>query len=101
MPAPVEYHHLVQLALDGEGARAQILDMDGRCRERFSWPPESGKVRAWRFRVAELGARPAQLLLAGREAVGMSVGIPKRQEGKPQAPKDDLDDLLDELEQMD
>lgn len=43
--------------------------------------------------------RDEQLLLAGRDAVGLSVGIPKRQEGKETAPKDDLDDLLDELDE--
>ena len=45
--------------------------------------------------------RDEQLLLAGREAVGKSVGIPKRQEGKESAAKDDLDDLLDELDDSD
>lgn len=45
--------------------------------------------------------RDEQLLLAGRDAVGMTVGIPKRQQDKPAAPKDDLDDLLDELDELD
>jgi NAD-dependent dihydropyrimidine dehydrogenase PreA subunit len=45
--------------------------------------------------------RDEQLVLAGREAVGMSAGIPKRQEGKAAGPKDDLDDLLDELDELD
>ncbi len=45
--------------------------------------------------------RDEQLLLAGREAVGMAVGIPKRQADKEAAPKDDLDDLLDELDELD
>ncbi len=66
MPAPIEYHHLVQLALDGEGLQAQVLDMDGRCRERFSWPPEPGKARGWRFRATATDAGPARPLLAGR-----------------------------------
>lgn len=42
--------------------------------------------------------RDEQLLLAGRETVGTTVGIPKRQEGKPQQPKDDLDKLIDALD---
>jgi NAD-dependent dihydropyrimidine dehydrogenase PreA subunit len=42
--------------------------------------------------------RDEQLMLAGRQAVGMSVGIPKRQASKPSAPKDDLDSLLDALD---
>jgi NAD-dependent dihydropyrimidine dehydrogenase PreA subunit len=45
--------------------------------------------------------RDEQLLLAGREAVGLSVGIPKRQSEKPAAPKDELDDLIDQLDQLD
>ena len=44
--------------------------------------------------------RDEQLLLAGREAVGITVGVPKRQEDKPAAPKDDLDELLDELDEL-
>ena len=66
MPAPIEYHHLVQLALDSVGLQAQVLDMDGHCRERFCWPPELGKARGWRIRAAATDAGPARLLLAGR-----------------------------------
>ena len=45
--------------------------------------------------------RDEQLLLSGREAVGMSVGVPKRQEGKTSGPKDDLDALMDKLDALD
>ena len=45
--------------------------------------------------------RDEQLLLAGREAVGMTVGIPKRQPDEPERPKDELDSLLDELDGLD
>jgi NAD-dependent dihydropyrimidine dehydrogenase PreA subunit len=45
--------------------------------------------------------RDEQLMLAGREAVGMTVGIPKRQEGRPTGPKDDLDHLIDALDEID
>jgi len=44
--------------------------------------------------------RDEQLMLAGRETVGASVGLPKRQDEK-QEPNDELDDLLDELDDMD
>jgi len=44
--------------------------------------------------------RDEQLLLAGREAVGANVGMPKRQEGKAKQPSDDLDELLDKLDDM-
>ena len=66
MPAPVEYHHLVQLALDEVGVRMQVLDMGGCRREGFSWPPEPGEVYGWRFSGGEIGANHAQRLLAGR-----------------------------------
>jgi len=46
--------------------------------------------------------RDEQLLLAGRDAVGMSVGIPKRQADKDSEaePRDELDDLIDELDDL-
>jgi hypothetical protein len=44
--------------------------------------------------------RDAELVRDGREAVGLSVGIPKRQAGKPDRPKDDLDKLVDELDAL-
>ncbi|MFQ3592339.1 MAG: ferredoxin family protein [Gemmataceae bacterium] len=44
--------------------------------------------------------RDSELVKEGRQAVGLSVGIPKRQASKPQAPKDDLDRLMDELDAL-
>ncbi|MGC1273195.1 MAG: ferredoxin family protein [Planctomycetaceae bacterium] len=43
--------------------------------------------------------RDNELVADGRDAVGMSVGIPKRQTGDK--PRDDLDDLMDGLDAMD
>lgn len=45
--------------------------------------------------------RDRELVRDGRDAVGMSVGMPKRQAGKSQGPKDDLDNLMDALDSMD
>ena len=45
--------------------------------------------------------RDEQLMMAGRDAVGMSVGIRKRQADQPAEPKDELDDLLDALDDFD
>lgn len=45
--------------------------------------------------------RDRELMADGRGAVGMSVGIPKRQADKPQGPKDDLDNLADALDSLD
>jgi len=46
--------------------------------------------------------RDEQLLLAGRAAVGATVGLPKRHsDAAPPAPKDELDSLLDALDDAD
>jgi Pyruvate/2-oxoacid:ferredoxin oxidoreductase delta subunit len=45
--------------------------------------------------------RDLELVRDGRDAVGMSVGIPKRQADKPHGPKDDLDNLMDALDALD
>lgn len=44
--------------------------------------------------------RDAELVKAGRDAVGLSVGIPKRQVGKLNKPADELDQLLDQLDDL-
>ncbi len=45
--------------------------------------------------------RDEQLVLAGRDPVGMSVGMPKRQERGESKQRDELDDLIDELDNLD
>jgi Pyruvate/2-oxoacid:ferredoxin oxidoreductase delta subunit len=44
--------------------------------------------------------RDRELVADGRQAVGLTVGIPKRQQGKPEGPKDDLDKLMDALDEL-
>ncbi|MCI0378210.1 MAG: ferredoxin family protein [Gemmataceae bacterium] len=44
--------------------------------------------------------RDRELVADGRQAVGMAVGIPKRQADKPDQPKDDLDKLMDALDDL-
>ena len=44
--------------------------------------------------------RDTELVADGREAVGMTVGIPKRQAGKKAEPRDELDDLVDGLDAL-
>jgi Pyruvate/2-oxoacid:ferredoxin oxidoreductase delta subunit len=44
--------------------------------------------------------RDRELVADGRQAVGMAVGIPKRQANKEQGPKDDLDKLMDSLDAL-
>lgn len=59
--------------------------------------PDDGKTPE---EIAAL-ERDEQLLAVGREAVGMEVGMPKRQENRDEGPKDDLDSLVDELDGLD
>ena len=47
MPEGIEYLHCVQAALDGEGLRCQVLDTEGRVRERLFWPLALPPVRTW------------------------------------------------------
>jgi Pyruvate/2-oxoacid:ferredoxin oxidoreductase delta subunit len=44
--------------------------------------------------------RDRELVADGRHAVGLSVGIPKRQPEKAAGPKDDLDKLMDSLDDL-
>jgi len=44
--------------------------------------------------------RDRELVNDGRDAVGATVGIPKRQAGKEEKPKDDLDSLMDALDAL-
>jgi len=44
--------------------------------------------------------RDRELVADGRQAVGLTVGIPKRQANKVQEPKDDLDKLMDSLDAL-
>lgn len=45
--------------------------------------------------------RDTELVADGRDAVGMTVGVPKRQANRVDEEKDDLDGLMDELEELD
>jgi Pyruvate/2-oxoacid:ferredoxin oxidoreductase delta subunit len=45
--------------------------------------------------------RDVELVRDGRDAVGMTVGIPKRQADKLAGPKDELDNLVDALDALD
>ncbi|HEX5103340.1 MAG TPA: ferredoxin family protein, partial [Pirellulaceae bacterium] len=56
--------------------------------------PETGESAE----QAAIRERDEQLLLAGRAAVGDSVGLPKRHADRPAEPKDELDSLIDALD---
>ena len=65
MPAPTEYHHCVQLAIDDLGLRGQVIDTEGTVREQFHWPPLRDGVMEWSFKSEPLDPRPSRVLLAG------------------------------------
>ena len=52
------YLHCVQGALDAEGVRYQVLDTEGRVRERLSWPLPLADVTKWRMLPAGVGEAP-------------------------------------------
>lgn len=81
-------------AIAGSAVVAEGLKID---LSKLFGAPDAGKS------AVEIAAieRDEQLLLAGREAVGMTLGVAKRQVGKEQGPKDELDDLIDELYDLD
>ncbi|MGK9231361.1 metallophosphoesterase [Inquilinus limosus] len=66
MPEGVEYLHCVQAALDAQGLRCQVLDTDGRIRERLEWPLPPIPDEAWRILPAGDSAAP----LTGRLEAG-------------------------------
>ena len=78
------------------GANDQLANLKIDLSRLFGAPDE-GKS------AIELAAleRDEQLIQAGREAVGMGVGIPKRQANRANEPRDELDDLVDELNELD
>ncbi|MCH7725433.1 MAG: ferredoxin family protein [Planctomycetes bacterium] len=81
-------------AIAGAPGVAESLKID---LSKLFGAPDEGKSAA---DVAVL-ERDEQLLIAGRDAVGATVGIAKRQTGKLDEPKDELDDLIDELDDLD
>ena len=58
--------------------------------------PETGETAE----QAAIRERDEQLVLAGRQAVGDSIGLPKRHEQKVSQPKDELDSLIDALDKF-
>ncbi|MDR2378571.1 MAG: hypothetical protein LBD70_03985, partial [Bifidobacteriaceae bacterium] len=89
MPGPVEYPHLVQLAVDAAGLRYRVHDATGTVRESLTWPfaPPSG----WREGFggwARAGADSVRLLrLAEPDDIGGLIGAGLR----PYAFKDRID----------
>ena len=73
---------------------------------------EGGAVEDFKIDLSKLFGAPSALEMAvlerdtelvadGREAVGTAIGLPKRQAGLSEKPRDDLDDLMDGLDSLD
>jgi len=65
MPEEIEYLHCVQLALDEQGVRYQVLDTTGQIREWLSWPPALPPVETWPLLAAGANPAPSFVLEAG------------------------------------
>ncbi|MEX0283302.1 MAG: metallophosphoesterase [Paracoccaceae bacterium] len=72
MPEGIEYLHAVQMALDEQGLRYQVLDDAGTVREGLQWPPtELDVTQSLRFGdqpcpIAGQSGFPVRLALSGR-----------------------------------
>lgn len=84
-------HKTPSIAGSPEVAGSMKIDLS-----RLFGAPDTGESAE----QAAVRERDEQLQLAGREAVGTSVGLPKRQ-AKASQPKDELDSLLDKLDELD
>lgn len=60
MPEGIEYLHAVQAALDRDGLRYQVLDVDGKVRERLSWPPRLPDANRWTKLPVGISEAPAR-----------------------------------------
>ncbi len=85
-------HKTPAIAGSSDGVASMKIDLS-----QLFGAPADGKS------AEELAAieRDEQLIAAGRDAVGMSVGVSRRQENRVEEAKDDLDDLVDELNDLD
>jgi NAD-dependent dihydropyrimidine dehydrogenase PreA subunit len=85
-------HKTPAIAGSNDGVASLKIDLS----QLFGAPAEGKSAE-------ELAAleRDEQLVAAGREAVGMTVGMPRRHDSRDEEPKDDLDDLVDELNDLD
>ncbi|MEQ9334657.1 hypothetical protein [Thalassobaculum sp.] len=57
MPEGVEYLHCLTAAIDGQGMRYRVLDIEGTVREALSWPPTLPPAAGWMELAA--GEQPA------------------------------------------
>ncbi len=70
MPEGIEYLHLVQMALDADGLRLQVLDTAGQVRERLAWPVQA-PVAGWDMLVMGAQDAPVRGQLGADAAVAL------------------------------
>lgn len=71
MPEGIEYLHCVQAALDEQGLRYQVLDIDGTVRERMEWPLPDPDPARWR----QLPRGEAEAMFTGRVQSGCRIEL--------------------------
>ena len=85
MPEGIEYLHLVQVALDAQGLRYQVIDTEGRVRELLSWPLMLPPAEHWHalpsgeIAALVMGCRDDRVVafrFTGRTA-GADIGVPQ------------------------
>jgi len=59
MPDETEYLHCVQLAIDANGLRYQVLDTAGHVREWLAWPPQLPPAPSWTPVPSDTHATPS------------------------------------------
>jgi hypothetical protein len=81
MPDGIEYLHCVQAAIDAEGLRYQVIDVEGRIREELSWPVILPSITQWlalpagEHEAPIVGGRDTDRIVALRFAGQASVGV--------------------------
>lgn len=85
-------HKTPAIAGSNEAAESMKIDLS----QLFGAPTDNQSA-------IELAAqeRDEQLAIAGRDQVGLTVGIPKRQDDNADRSRDELDDLVDQLDELD
>jgi hypothetical protein len=71
MPEGVEYLHCVQVALDAQGLRCQVLDTEGSVRERMEWPLPDPDPSNWR----QLPPGEAEAMFTGPVQSGSTIEL--------------------------
>jgi hypothetical protein len=85
MPEEIEYLHCVQMALDAQGLRYQVLDTAGQVREWLSWPPAVPASATWTPLPFGTVSAPTDTNSAHRLVAWQFTAIPPRgADGTPQ-----------------